>query len=322
MRIATVSHSHIALRQQLFFKEVARQGHDVLMIGPGEWGSLRTQPQKESTFELKTCRHMGGENVYNYRLLGAKDIVEEFKPDWLYVQAEPGSAQADECLSWGLPRKTIFTWENMSLKTGGASSLMRYDLAVCGNPDAERLAAPWAKRTALLLQVGVDTDHFQARPDWERRINVAYFGRRSPEKGWPYLMLAWPSAHIAPWVDYKELPWLYSEVKVVVAYSQDIPFWREQAPNYVVLEALSCGCVAVTSDTAAMAYWLEGCPAVVKVGGHEQMDAYVRPERVEALKKGIQKALAVEVNDEGRRWVMERFSNPVVAKQLLKVLHR
>ena len=122
MRIVTVSHSHIALRQQLFFKEIARQGHEVLMIVPGEWGTLRTGPQKEGTWELKTCRHMMGENIYHYHFLGAKDLAEEFKPDWLYIQAEPGSSLAEESVMWNVDKRALFTWENISLK-GGLTAL-------------------------------------------------------------------------------------------------------------------------------------------------------------------------------------------------------
>lgn len=353
MRLATISHSHIALRQQLFFQEVARQGHEVLMIAPGEWGNLKAQGYEKrfaegnevlmvipgkwaslethkpefvtsggaepGSFALKTCRHVG-DNIYAYKLLGAKELVEEFDPDWLYVQAEPGSrVVADVFLSgWKAKKRALFTWENIRL--AGTDSLHKYDLVVCGNPDAEALVKPYNPNTLLLLQVGVDTDHFAQRPV-ERTINVAYIGRSVPEKGLPYLGQAYPGVYVQEWKDFRELPWWYSQVKVVVAYSQDVPWWREQAPNFVVLESLSCGSKAVISDTAAMKFWLEGCPGVVMVEGHEQLDMNLRADRVVALREGIQKALDLEVGDKGRRWVIERFSNPVIAKKLLKVLN-
>ena len=335
MKIATISHSHIALRQQLFFQEVARQGHDVLMIAPGEWGDLKAlsheigfagRPHLDSigqtyrtiggNFSLKTCRHVG-DSIYTCKLLGAKELVEEFDPDWLYVQSEPGSIVAEEALGWKAKKRAIFTWENIRLR--GTASLSKYDLVVCGNPDAEALVKPHNPNTMLLLQVGVDTDHFAQRPV-ERTINVAYIGRAVSEKGLPYLSQAYPGVYVLEWKDFNELPWWYSQVKVVVAYSQDVPWWREQAPNFVVLEALSCGSKAVISDTAAMKFWLEGCLGVVLVEGHEQPDKNLRAERVIALREGIKKALDMEVGDEGRRWVVERFSNAVVAKKLLEAL--
>ena len=323
MKIATVSHSHIALRQQLFFREAAKQGHSVLMVSPGHWFNLRTTQQEikypDGNWELKTCKHMG-DNIYTYKLLGAKDLVEKFGPDWLYIQAEPGSLLVKEALTWNIGRRALFVWENISIKGDGPTQLQDYDLVVCGNPEAEALIKSWNPNTTLLLQVGVDTNHFQARPNVDRNISVAYIGRAAPEKGLPYLIQAWPTVHVLEYKDFKELPWRYSQVKVIVAYSQDVPWWKEQAPSYVVLEALSCGCKVVTSDTAAMKYWLEGCPGVEIITGHQQPNDTLRTERVIALKAGIQHALGSEIRSESRDWVIERFSNPVMAKKLLEVL--
>ena len=320
MRLATISHSHIALRQQLFFQEVARQGHQVLVVSPGEWGNQRVQPYQEDSFRLAICRHMGGEGVYDYTLLGAQEAVGNFNPDWLYIQAEPGSAQEEACFSWNVKRKALFTWENISLK-GGLERLPEYDLVVCGNPAAEALVKPHNPRTTLILQVGVDTDHFQARPGIPRDIRVGYIGRRTPEKGLPYLISAWPTAQILDWKDYRDLPWYYSQVQVLVAYSQDVPGWREQAPNYVVLESLSCGCKAAVSTTAAMSYWLRGCPGVVFASGHEQRDQLVDPVKVANLKAAIQEALGpFPQGDQGQQFVVHNFSNPVIARKLLEVL--
>jgi len=315
----------VAERQQAFFKEVARQGHDVLVVAPGEWGNQRVRPYSEdvlykSRFSVVTCRHMGGEGVYDYTLLGARETVEKFNPDWLYIQAEPGSAQEEACFSWNVKRKALFTWENISLK-GGLMRLPEYDLVVCGNPDAEALVKPHNPRTALMLQVGIDTDHFQARPDVPRDMRVVYMGRPTPEKGLPYLLAAWPTAHLLDWKDYRELPWWYSQGEVMVAYSQDVPFWREQAPNYVVLEALSCGCKAVVSTTAAMAHWLQGCPGVVFAPGHVHMGDYLDPIKVSNLREAIGQALEYVLwGDEGRQWVVDRFSNLAMARKLLEAL--
>jgi len=336
MRICTISHSHVALRQQLFFQGVAKWGHEVLMISPGEWGNLRTSPRYAEVlyapdedmgprvfgrFELKTCRHMMGENIYQYHLLGARGLAEEFKPDVLYIQAEPGSSLAQEAIMWDVPKRALFTWENIKFEESARSTLEKYDVVICGNPEAEALAKPWNPHTVLMLQVGVDTDHFQARPDVERNIDVAYAGRIASEKGLPYLQRAWPTVKILDWKDFKELPWWYSQVKVIVAYSQDVPWWKEQAPNYVVLEALLCGCRAITSDTNAMEYWLNNCPGVVMVSGHDQSDDTLRMDRVDRLREGIQRALEVEIENEGRQWVIDKFSNQVVAKKLLEVLY-
>jgi len=297
------------------------------MISPGQWFDYRAVPYVRGfngegivgTFDFRTCRHLH-DNIYHYVLLGAKDLVEEFSPDWLYIQAEPGSKLVEEALQWKVEKRALFTWENIAIKGLGAIHLPGYDLIVCGNPDAMELVKPYNNRTCLLLQVGVGTDHFQARPGIPRNVDVAYIGRPAMEKGLLYLIKAWPTVKVLSWKDFKELPWEYSQVKVVVAYSQDVLHWKEQAPNYVLLEALSCGCRCVASDTAAMKFWLEGCPEVVMVEGHEQPDDNLRLDRIVRLREGIQKALEVDIGTEGRNWVMERFGNPVVARELLEVL--
>ena len=324
MRIATISHSHVAPRQQLFFKEVARQGHDVLMISPGQWHDYRVRDYlaqyDKGCLVFRTCRHIGQDAIYTYELLGIKEIVDDFKPDWLYIQAEAGAVQTAKALELRKCRKALFVWENIKIPTMGIPHLEQCDLVVCGNKEAENLVKPYNANTALMLQVGIDTDHFAARPGVKRDIGVAYIGRRTPEKGLPYLLQAYPTACILDYIDFIDLPWKYSQVQVLVAYSQDIPQWNEQAPNYVVLEGLACGCKAVTSDTAAMKFWLQGAPGIVMVEGHLQYDPTIKLGRVIALNKGINKALDMKIGDEGRQWVMDNFSNPVLAKKLVETL--
>lgn len=311
MRIATISHSHIALRQQFFFKEVARQGHEVLMISPGKWGNAKIQPQEDNNWRLVACRHIGQDNIYTFQLLGAKDYIMDFKPDWLIVQQEPESILAQEALGWAREagsKYCLFTWQNIAFH-GATEPILNANIVICGNPEAEALVKPFNKNTALLLQVGIDTDHFRYRPNVDREIRVGFVGRPVPEKGIVQLSLAWPMAQILEWVPYEQLPWHYSQIEVLVAYSQDnLPYWKEQAPPYVAIEALSTKCKVVVSDTAASKYWLEGCPAVV----------HVPQGKITELKEGIERALAMQ--EDGRSWVVERFSNPVMARKLLEVL--
>jgi len=294
------------------------------MISPGEWGNLIASNYCEGlgdlngSFFFHTCRHMG-DGIYNYRFLGAKEQVDNFNPDWLYVQAEPGSIVASEAIKWKAKKRAIFTWENIGLK-GGEVDLPMYDLVVCGNPEAIELVRPFNPKTHLMLQVGLNADHLCARPDVPRDIKVAYIGRKAAEKGLPYLLQAWPTVKIMDWVNYSEIPWVYSQVDVVVAYSQDVPYWREQAPNYIVLEALLCGCKAVVSDTAASRYWLGGCPGVVETPGHKQEGPHLDLLRINCLRDDIKWLLDVDVQEFGREWVKGRFSNQVMAKELVEVL--
>ena len=291
------------------------------MVAPGQWHNLRIQDEDlqfpMGGFQLRGCRHIGGDNIYNFQLLGAKDLIMKFAPDWLIVQQEPESILAQESVGWAKElgcKFALFTWQNIRFQ-GGYEVLRNSDLVVCGNPEAERLVKPWNVDTLLLLQVGVDTDHFQARPGVERNVEVGYIGRPNEEKGIRCLIQAWPTARILEWKDFKELPWWYSQVRVIVAYSQDTSEWKEQAPNYVTLEALSCGCDVVTSDTEAMKYWNETCP----VGYRAELNPLLETKE-EVLRKAIQKALSQDVGNKGRQWVIDNFSNHVVAKKLLETL--
>ncbi len=326
MRIMTVSHSHVAVRQQWFFKEVAQQGHEVLMIAPGEWRDLRTKGDAEvyadivdplhfrgkGSFELVTCRHIGGENIYSFQFLGLKDQIEKFKPDWLYVQQEPGSQVVEDCckIKEKLGCKlALFTWENIYLKGSASLHLSKADLVICGNPEAEELVKLFNPKTKVMLQVGLNTEHFWERPDIKRTIRVGFIGRLVPEKGIAYLSLVWPTVQLCPWTTYELLPWRLSQIEVLVAYSQDkLPEWKEQAPPYIAIEALSNGCKVVVSETLASKYWLEGCPAVIHVPQRDSV----------ALREGIERALNMQVD--GRDWVIERFGNPIMAKKLAEAL--
>lgn len=321
MKIAVIGHSMVAVRQQMFFREVANQGHDVLVIGPGEWGQLRATAVEinlpNGSYRYQPCRHFGSD-IYKFSFLNAKEFIEDFDPDWLYVQQEPGSGLAHDASGWRAGKRAIFTWENISIKGNADFILPDYDLVVCGNPKAEYLVKPHNPNTKLLLQVGVNTDHFQSRPTVSRSINVGYIGRQCEEKGLPYLKEAWPTFSWCPWTEFNLLPWRYSEMKVLVAFSQDVPFWREQAPNYVVLEALSCGCNVVISDTAAMKSWLEGTPGVFICPGHKQVGPHLDLVRTHKLKDTIQEALDNFEEGAGRQAVIDRFSCPVVAHELLE----
>ena len=315
MRIAVLGHSQIHVRQQMFFQQVAALGHDVLVIAPGQWNELRVKPYQKGRFKLETCRHLGG-NIGRFKLLGAFEFLRDFSPDWIYVQQEPGSELAQDSVFWKDKLNTklaLFTWENLHAPAPIAQSVLQEcDLVICGNDDAERLVKAFAPRTKIMLQVGVDTDHFQARPDVPRDTSVGFVGRPVDEKGITKLKLAWPTAKILPWWDWRQLPWAYSTVRVIVAYSQDTPYWREQAPPYVAVEAMACECAVVASDAGSIPFWLDGCSGASVV---PQNDTLKLRETIRIALDNWEARGKV-----GRSWVHEKMSSPIVAKELIRCL--
>ena len=338
MKLVVVGHSLIHIRQINFFKEVARLGRQVTLFCPDRWGEQAQDDYQASVGDsggmlavrplplAQTLELQAGSPLDR---LWFPDLPEELAKlelgpeDWIYIQQEPESRLAHEVAALKLPaRKALFTWQNISRPLDHFAyfaALDHYDLVVCGNDGAEtRMKHAGAKRTLVLPQVGVDTDHFQARPNVPRDIPVAYIGRPAPEKGVPQLLQAWPAAKILDWVDYRELPWRYSQAQIVVCFSQDTDNWREQAMPFVACEAMACGCAVIVSDAGSIPFWHNTYP-----GPQDPSPAVVVPQgSVETLGRAIRgllakPALRQELADKGRPWVLRNLSSPIIARRLL-----
>ena len=322
MRIAVVGHSLIHIRQRRFFAQVAHLGHDVLVVCPNRWATLECTRSTESgpgwSYTIEPLPAPGEPDMYRFGLLGLAKALADFHPDVVYVQEEVGATLTRQALDLAKQlgaARALFVWENQQAPTPEQDEELRQlDLLVCGNDAASRLhsAAPtWC----VLPQVGVDTDHFQARPDVLRTKDVMFVGRLLPEKGVEYLRSAWPTAEIPPWRDWSELPWTLSQARVVVTYSQDTPHWREQAMPYMAVEAMACGCAVVASQAGAIPWWLGGgytleCPGATLV-----------PQgNAEALREAIRQTLErwEPMGQEGREWVVRYLSSPVIASALME----
>jgi hypothetical protein len=347
MRIAVVGHSMIHIRQQKFFQEVAKLGHDVLVISPEIWhGGQTAKPERfvawkfglkyqddcrihsqssaETHYELRPLVGVAPDENYgpgDFTLMGLKDVLKEFEPDWVYVQQEPGSKLLDQVndMTFGLDdlsfRLAIFTWENIEIKN--PVSMYRADLIVCGNDRAQTMVAFQADTipNIILPQVGVDVDHFQAR-EVARDIDVAYIGRQAAEKGVVQLKEAWPATRFLEWTPYLELPWKYSQTKLVVCYSQDTDYWREQAMPYVAMEAICCGAAAIVSDAGSIPFWVR------RFAGTNRGTCLVAQNDTADLKRAIEDVLLSEKDREalvssGRQWVEENLSSKVIARRLV-----
>lgn len=334
MRLAVLGHSMIHIRQRMYFKYIASLGHDVLVIAPGQWGDQRVVNEGAGSYQLVTHRHMGGDNQFDFTFVGLQDTLTAFKPDWVYIQQEPSSRMARQVLEMQFvgfkPKIALFTWENYVPPNVLAQDVLKdCSLVVCGNGEAETLVKPVNPKTLVALQVGVNTDHFQARPDILRKYSVMFAGRFAKEKGLKELEEAWPLYFMLPWTDWLQLPWWLSMAQIVVQYSQDLdavlsngtPYhWREQAPNYTSVESMCCGAAVVTSDSGSIPYWLNGgyaepCPGAVIVPQKNPI-ALRRVLEDFAGKPDVCTALA----QAGREWTVKHLGYAPQAQRLLEAM--
>ena len=357
MKLTVIGHSLVHIRQRRFFAHVARLGHDVLVVCPNRWAHLDCLPSTESgpgwSYTISPLPAPGQPDMYQFGLLGLAKVLTDFHPDVVYVQEEVGARITRQALDLAKElgaARTLFVWENQQAPTPAQEELLRQlDLLVCGNDAAAGLhsAAPtWC----ILPQVGVDTDHFQARntPRDQRAIFVANEppGTRRPEKGFDLAKRAWPTMGRLEFTPFRAMPWAYSQIQVVVCPSIDSTWWREQAMPYVAVEANSCFVPAIVSDAGSIPYWhtrFAGTNPGVKIiptGGLELREAggkVVMASRSEAIPEGLALKMARDLadaigellGDEGKRvqmgkmgrdWVMENLSNRVIAKKLVEAL--
>lgn len=346
MRLAVIGHSLAHVRQQAFFRHVAREGVDVLLCAPEQWGLLRPQAvkvnymgekageSKHSTFEIAPLPVLGAPDMYSYSMPTLESVLKQWEPEVVYVQQEVACAITERAthIADGLrARSVLFVWENLDIR-GPEGSLgqrqINADLAgarldgvglvIAGNGRACYLHRRPGRDITILPQVGVDVDHFAARPGVERREDVGFFGRPVPEKGVHHLQAAWPTVRITRWTEWEKLPWPLSMVKVVVCYSQDTNQWCEQAMPYAAVEAMATGCSVVVSDAGAIPFWLGG-------GYCERAPVIMVPQSSpNALRAGIFEALDQwqARGAAGRAWVDKHLSSTVIAKKLVGMLKR
>ena len=324
MKLAVLGHSLAHIRQQNFFRLLTAQEHvEVTVFCPDEWGALHCAGVRLPGFSVHPLSAAGPPEPHpdRFLLLGLREELAKGGYDWVYIQQEPNSLLAAEVcrVLEGDVRKALFTWQNIpEILALGEEVLRQMDLLVCGNDVAETTVRQWNERTVVLPQVGVDTDHFQPR-ECSRHMSVGYVGRSSAEKGIRDLLAAWPATWVLEWQDYRALPWWYSQMKTVVCYSQDTPWWREQAMPYVSMEALSCGAFPIVSDGGSIPFWhreFAGANPGVEVVPKGD-PAALRDAIMACLDDTERTARAVA---EGRAWLEEHLSNRAIARSLAEAL--
>lgn len=325
VRIACVGHSLIHVRQQNFLKVLASKGHDVMACAPDEWNGQHAFDFVDGRFSLCAFSGFGQMNPYQFSLLGLGMALQRFAPDVVYAMAEPGSILLDQChdlcATNGWPY-VVFTWENIALRPCRVEILKGARVWICGNDQAAQLvsdAIGGSSGVHVLPQVGVDVDHFQARPGVERSVQVGYAGRMVPEKGFVQAADAYPMIRALDWKPYLEMPWWLSTLRIIVCFSQDVPHWKEQAMPYIACEAICCGAVAVVSDGGSIPFWQR------QFAGENPGAVVVSRGDVLGLRRAISDVLADEPRrlamvHAGRDWVTAHLGSSAIAERLLDVL--
>ena len=316
MRVCIVGHSLVDLRQVLFCEELQKQGVDVLEIFPMRWH----HQYRPGSFNVDYKKGIAG---YTFPKRAYRKI-EEFSPDIIYSMTELWQRQAYVSLGWASALAVhiaYFVWENIRshVPIRGLNLVRNYyhhhysyyhrasALIIAGNREAAKIHCA----DAVLPQVGIDTELFCPMDEIRKEFDLVFVGRDTPEKGTETIKEAvrgldtkilWRKGFL----DYNQLPAFFNRAKIHLSPSVDVPFWREQAGNYSNVESLSCGLSVVTSNSAAIVEWLDGCPSVTFV---PQNDAT-------ALREAIQR---IETPGRGREWVKEKYSNEVVAKRLIEI---
>jgi len=315
LKLCLVSHSLVHPRQAIFAEELRKQGIDLLEVYPFRWGSLSRAQGYSVHSEGSIFEFVFGDDAIK--------AIEQFKPDWIYVQDEPNSLVMYQMSSLAQRSKSKlagFTWENIKKEYAFPfqdEALRNCRLIVCGNSEAKKIMLTKnvdPSRLVVLPQVGVSTSMFCPQ-DVSKKISVVCIGRMSPEKGGSFIREAYPDTTFVTNTPYEQLPEIFNSAKVSVQFSHSVPGWKEQAGNYVNLEAMSCALPVVTSNCGAIPEFLEGSKAYM-----------VKERDTDGLKRAIDELLLL--NDDERRklglmnreFILQRFSNEKVASKLVEAL--
>ncbi len=319
MRIAVISHSNIALRQQRFCEELSKDAQ-VLCIAPREWNGAQTVDMIMHNYELRGIG-VSSNDMYKFTWqYPIKQRLQSFSPDFIYCMNEWNSNAARQLLKVAREidsRFVLFTWENLKKPTEEDLEFLRQcDGIVCGNLAAFDLCNVEIPK-CILAQVGIDTDFFKIL-DREKKNDFVYVGRDEEIKGVGMIKEAWPKTHFVHDIAYEFLPDEYNEAKLFVGFPIDTDKWLQQV-CYSYVEALSCGVPVICSDAGNLPLWLSDCISVFQV---QQKDVCALRETMQSLLKLYDKDPDHynKLCKFAQSFAKDRYSNEFIAKVLLKFL--
>jgi len=251
--------------------------------------------------------------------------IKTYNPEWIGGFIEPYSKAGkviQDCADEAGIKTFFFAYENLSNNfirypdevTINYPVIQRADIILCGNKIIQKFMNVFkAKRTEVIPHTGIETNLFRILDDEVTYMEGIFVGRDVYEKGWDYVdrYLNYPKYRVEKPVHFLKdsgMCKFYNSGKVFVHASLRTPFWLEQL-GYVIPEALSCGRAVIMSKYGSQVEWFSKAPGVVVYD----------PLNEDSMKEAFEKAKEYYPNTEGRKWVIENFSNEVIARKYEKI---
>lgn len=331
-RILILGHSVLHPRQEALSVELARQGNEVLAIGPKLWHDEAYEPKTEGTYRSCPLQVRGG-GIFNFSFEGWETEAKHFGADLVYLQQEGFSQYAYEVAAWcresGTPL-VLFSWENRAEVGFEARGMEKQVLSSCqgvvagNNLAAKRMEDILGKplRHIVAPQTGIDTARFRPMPDIPQEYDLIYHGRLVREKGLAFIEEAakflglsllvvggrgnYVPKHytkLVPWSTYDELPALINSARVSAVASWSYSNYSEQWPSSIG-DGLACERAVVTSNNGSIPDHYFSSPAIM-----------VQEADQEEITQGIAEAMRAPPAG-GRAWVEKNMSVQAIATKV------
>jgi len=352
MKILAIGHSLGHYRQKAMWKWIANEGHKVDVVVMRQYRDESYEYEQDGSFTQHALTPYVSSftdtpNFWYFPQL--YDIIKDLDPDIIMCYQEPWTVACyHSMMAANMFRKpfVFFTWENIDRPYPNPERRIQVDSIynsvgiVAGNMDAAKMMLSKGGELVVCgLQTGLDHQLMVPSPklvmsEQPETRNILFVGRLVAEKGIEVILKAFdklPDNYnlrfvggrgnmgeaivmhpefgkritLEPWVDYSKLPEIYNWADVSLMPSIDTEGWREQC-GYVVGESLLCHVPVITTFSKSIVEWWK-LPDV----------HFVQQGDVDALADMLMDDNIYHEAVEGRKAVMEKYSNEAVAKNYI-----